>query len=219
MTVVSGPFIPPHPKHTNSAIIHGQIPFVTNQELIEKDFCIPGECKTRFTKAGRKTWEVFLPDSLQPAQFHMVRKRPPSSQLHPGERRSWSSAPSFLKGLLTQRTGFCLVCLEPWWVWDSLAGPGEWKQQLGLVDALAPHPFLVQKSRQKPHLPVSPWGGLVEAPKSLARLSGEGFLYKWRLKSELLCPAHGHQQRVKENEESGKGLPNKKTRWVSRNQI
>ena len=129
-----------------------------------------GECKTRLTKTGRKIWDVFLPETLQLLQWHTIRKRLPSSTwLHPGEKRTWFWVPAFLRGSLTQRTGFCLICLGSLMVLGQCSchrgseGNGLHCYMLQLP------PALVQNSKRKPQQPASPWGGLVET----LRISGQ----------------------------------------------
>ena len=69
---------------------------VRNSDTNWKAPVTPGDHKTTFTKASKKTWDSLLPEYLYLAQCYKIRKRP--------------LAPRFYRG--KEEVGFCIQYLN-----------------------------------------------------------------------------------------------------------
>lgn len=100
----------PHHRHTNSATINRQIPFVRNQKLMEK--LVHFRRTHRLNATGGEIWSFLSPDILLPGQCHTIRKKLKSASFTQRERRGWfiHSEPIFSKGYVKRLT-LCLTSL------------------------------------------------------------------------------------------------------------
>lgn len=83
---------------------------------------LDGKDESRLTEAGRDIWDTFSPESLPPAQHHMIEKGPPSWRLLLVEGGGWFTCPDHVFWLLAsvlpglELCGVCLGENGDWWV-------------------------------------------------------------------------------------------------------